>query len=93
MDRVETIRQLLSEAFSPTHLDISDESHFHRGHAGAAAGGGHFNVTIVSTQFEGLATLARHRRVYQAVDNLMPAEIHALSITANTPEEHSSAKA
>ena len=93
MDRVETIRQQLSDAFAPTHLDIIDESHMHKGHAGAASGAGHFNVTIVSEQFTGQATLARHRLVYQAVDNLMPSEIHALSIRALTPDEHTSAKA
>ena len=93
MDRVETIRQQLSTAFAPTYLDIVDESHRHKGHAGAASGAGHFNVTIVSEQFAGQATLARHRLVYQAVDNLMPSEIHALSIKALTPDENTSAKA
>jgi BolA protein len=93
MDRVETIRALISDAFSPTQLDIVDESHFHKGHAGAASGAGHFNVTIVSEKFAEQATLARHRMVYAALDSLMPEEIHALSIKALTPEEHLSAKA
>jgi BolA protein len=93
MDRVEVIRERLNDALTPTHLDIIDESHFHKGHAGAASGAGHFNVTIVSEQFEGQALLARHRLVYQAVETLMPSEIHALSIKAMTPEEHASAKA
>ncbi len=93
MDRVETIRQQLTDAFAPEHLDIIDESHKHKGHAGAASGAGHFNVTIISNKFAGQATLARHRMVYKAVDNLMPSEIHALSIKAMTPDEHTSAKA
>ena len=93
MDRVETIRKQLSEALEASYIDIIDESHLHAGHPGAAAGGGHFNVTIVSGQFDGQATLARHRMVYAAVDNLMPAEIHALSIKALTPDEHASAEA
>ena len=93
MDRIETIRQQLSDAFAPTHLDIIDESHKHKGHAGAASGAGHFNVTIVSELFTGQATLARHRLVYQAVDNLMLSEIHALSIKALSPDEHTSTKA
>ena len=87
MNRVETIRQLLSDAFSPTHLDVIDESHFHKGHVGAAGGAGHFRVSIVSTQFSGQTSLTRHRTVYQALDKLMPGEIHALSIEAMTPEE------
>ena len=92
MDRVESIRQQLTDALAPVHLDIIDESHLHRGHAGAASGAGHFNVTIVSDQFTGQATLARHRLVYAAVDNLMSTEIHALSIRALTPDEHTSAR-
>ena len=93
MDRVETIRELISEALSPTQLGIIDESHLHKGHPGAASGAGHFNVTVVSAQFAGQASLARHRLVYAAVDTLMPTEIHALSIKALTPEEYLSAKA
>lgn len=92
MDRVETIRRQLSDAFAPTHLDIIDESHKHQGHAGAASGAGHFNVIIVAELFAGRTTLARHRLVYQAVNNLMPDEIHALSIKALSPDEHLSAK-
>ena len=92
MDRVETIRRLINEALSPTQLDIVDDSHMHKGHAGAASGAGHFSATIVSAAFEGQATLARHRMVYQAVDSMMPSEIHALSIKAITPAEQASAK-
>ena len=93
MNRVETIRELLNDALAPAELEIVDESHFHKGHAGAASGAGHFNVSIVSIAFAGLTLLARHRLVYKAVDSLMPVEIHALSIKAMTPDEHTSAKA
>lgn len=92
MDRVETIRQQLTDALAPSHLDIVDESYKHRGHAGAASGAGHFNVTIVSEQFLEQSTITRHRMIYKAVDNLMPSEIHALSIRAMTPDEHLSAR-
>jgi BolA protein len=81
------IRARLEQAFSPARLDISDDSHLHRGHAGAAAGGGHFSVTIVSDKFNGQSMISRHRMVYLAVNDMMPAEIHALSIRAQTPEE------
>ena len=82
MDRVEMIRTRLEVALSPTQTDIVDESHLHAGHAG-----GHFNVTIVAEIFTGKSTIERHRMVYLAVNDLMPSEIHALSIRALAPEE------
>ena len=81
------IRSRLEEALSPTQIDIIDESHQHAGHAGAASGGGHFNVTIVAEKFSGKSTIERHRMVYLAVNDIMPSEIHALSIKALAPEE------
>lgn len=88
MDRVAQIRERLVRAFAPEHLEIIDDSHRHAGHAGAASGGGHFTVAIVSDAFAGHRSLARHRLVYQALGDLMPAQIHALSISAMTPDEH-----
>ena len=92
MDRVATIRELLETSLDASHVEIIDDSHKHAGHPGAASGGGHFNVLIVSERFAGESTLARHRMVYAAVESLMPSEIHALSIKAVTAEEHSSVK-
>lgn len=80
------LRDSLETALSPEQLDIVDDSAAHAGHAGNT-GGGHFNVTIVSDAFRDKSTLERHRMVYLAVDHLMPAEIHALSIKALTPDE------
>ncbi|MBC7656648.1 MAG: BolA family transcriptional regulator [Frankiaceae bacterium] len=74
-------------ALKPTHLDIADESHKHAGHEGARDGRGHFALDIVSDAFVGLAPLARHRRVYQAMGEMMNTDIHALSIRARTPAE------
>lgn len=86
-DRTAMIRQRLEKALSPDQIEIIDESHLHAGHAGAASGGGHFNVMIVSDQFKGKSTIERHRMVYLAVDDIMRTEIHALSIKALTPDE------
>ena len=74
-------------ALAPENVVLEDESAQHAGHAGAASGGGHFRLTLVSPQFRTLSTLARHRLVYAAMGELMQREIHALSITALTPEE------
>ena len=80
----------LKNAFDITDLKIEDESHLHAGHVGAASGGGHFKVTIVSPQFQGQNSVARHRAVYAALQRHIPGEIHALIIKASTPEEASS---
>lgn len=87
MERVELIRQRITQALEPVLLEITDDSHLHAGHAGAAGGGGHFSVKIVSDKFGNHKLIERHRMVYAAVSDMMPAEIHALSITALTPEE------
>lgn len=86
MNRVEQIRATLQSALQPSVLDIEDESHLHAGHAGAATGRGHFRLLIVSAAFAGLPPVQRHRRVYEALGGLMQTDIHALSITAKTPD-------
>jgi BolA protein len=87
MDTVDLIRQKLS-TLRPTSLEVFDDSHEHAGHAGAReSGGGHFQVFIVSDSFAGRNKVARHRMIYQAVGDLMPAKIHALAIQAYTPDE------
>ena len=87
MDRIAEIRVRLEQSLQPVLLEIQDDSAHHLGHAGAAGGGGHYTVRVVSTQFSNLPLLARHRLVYQAVGDLMPGVIHALSIRAQAPEE------
>ena len=87
MDTPEVIVSRLREHLSAESVEIEDQSHLHAGHAGAAGGGGHSEVTIVASCFKGLNTLARHRLVYEAVGDLMKKEIHALSIQAYSAEE------
>ncbi|OUU62428.1 MAG: BolA family transcriptional regulator [Candidatus Endolissoclinum sp. TMED55] len=87
MDTPEVIVSRLREHLSAESVEIEDQSHLHAGHAGAAGGGGHYEVTIVASCFKGLNTLARHRLVYDAVGELMKKEIHALSIQAYSAEE------
>ena len=75
-------------ALEPVELELTDESESHRGHAGYQAGGStHWRLSIVSPRFAGQPVLARHRMVYQALGSLMQNPIHALAITARTPEE------
>ena len=86
-DRIAMLRERLTRALQPVELDIIDESAKHAGHAGAASGGGHFIVNIVSPAFENKTLIQRHRLVYDAVGDIMHSEIHALSIQAKTPQE------
>lgn len=74
------IERRLRSALTIDSIEIVDESHLHIGHPGASSGGGHFQVTIVAKDFEGLPNLARHRLIYNALGDAMQTEIHALSI-------------
>lgn len=85
-DTLALIKQKLA-ALEPLSLSLDDESRHHAGHAGAQAGGGHFQLKIISQQFRGLGRVARHRLVYQTLGDLMHTRIHALAIEALTPEE------
>ena len=87
MNRVERIRETLSQAFAPVELVVEDESHLHAGHAGASTGLGHFRVKIVSAAFAGNSPVARHRQVYAALGEMMRTDIHALAISARVPGE------
>ena len=85
--RITLFENDLRKAFAVEDLYIEDESHLHAGHAGAASGGGHFKLTIISPDFKGLSPVARHRAVYTALNQHIPQEIHALTIIAKTPDE------
>jgi BolA protein len=83
-----TLRARLAD-LEPMAFDLHDDSAAHTGHAGAAGGGGHFSLTIVSQAFSGLPRLKRHQTVMARVADLLPFPIHALSIRALAPEEFS----
>jgi len=90
VNTADQIRQLLDAAFSPEALSIIDESWQHAGHAGAReSGGGHFAVEIKSFHFNNLSRMQRHRLIYNCLQPLFPAQIHALSIHAQAGEQAS----
>lgn len=86
-DRPQQIRQALETQFAPTELLVKDQSHLHAGHEGAKDGKGHFDVTIVSTEFDGKNRVQRHQMIYDALRDLLQTDIHALRIKAFTPSE------
>ena len=85
MSGTDALRQRLA-TLAPQQLDIRDDSARHAGHAGAKSGG-HYALNIVAPCFAGLSLMQRHRLVYDAAGDLLQQGIHALSITAKTPEE------
>ena len=85
---LEAIQRKLTEAFSPTRLEIEDDSARHSGHAGASASGeSHFNVVIQAQAFEGAPKVARQRMVYRTLAEELAGPLHALSVKALAPGE------
>jgi len=82
-ERLLIIQERLFAAFSPSKLEIIDDSERHRGHAGAAGGAGHYKVIIMADCFADLSRIEIHRKIYGILSDLIPEEIHAIQITAS----------
>lgn len=83
----ETITQKLRSHFEPLHLEVINESKNHNVPKNSET---HFKVIIVSTKFEDLKLIERHRAVNTLLrDELKTGGVHALSIKAKTPEQWS----
>ncbi len=74
-------------ALEPLAIELRDDSASHAGHAGAASGGGHYQLRLVSARFTGQSKIARHRLVYDVLSDLMQREIHALAMNLLAPDE------
>lgn len=85
VERKQCIIDRLTQGLSPEFLEVTDDSHLHHGHPGARDGASHFSLTIVCQQFESIPLIQRHRLIYGLLADLIPHEIHALKIQANTP--------
>jgi len=77
------LRDTLSQAFAPTHLEVLNESHNHSGPGGET----HYKVVLVTPAFGGLRSVARHQRVYALVQPEMQRGLHALALHTYTPDE------
>ena len=80
------IETKLTTQLSPSHIEVSNESHLHAGHAHGGTET-HYKVELVSANFEGVSRVARHQMIYQALAEEMDNPIHALVIKAYTPDE------
>lgn len=84
------IREKLTKAFAPAALEVVNDSHRHVGHAGSpGTGESHFSIKVVSAAFAGKSRLERHRMVNDVLADEVKGKIHALAISALTPEERS----
>ena len=76
------MRQRLTERLGSEQVEVIDESGQHAGHAGAngTGWGTHFRVRVGAPAFEGLSRLARHRLVYDALQEFIDQGVHAIAI-------------
>lgn len=83
------IKEKLERELSPVAIEVEDISYQHAGHAGVRGSDGetHFNVKVVSKEFEGKSLVKRHRLVYGLLQDELQSGLHALSIVAKTPSE------
>ncbi|WP_435641962.1 BolA family protein [Micavibrio aeruginosavorus] len=88
MGMTEIIEEKLRSALNPEILEVVNESALHAGHAGHdGSGDSHFRIRVVSVAFEGVSRVERQRRVYSILQSEISKQIHALSMTLNTPAE------
>lgn len=81
------LKERLIERLAPTRLEVLDESYQHNGHAGSngTGFGTHFRVRVASHLFTGLSRVARHRLVYDALQDFIAQGLHALAIETENP--------
>ena len=85
------IREKLRAAFAPVELQVMNDSAQHAGHASSpGTGESHFSVMVVSQGFGGKSRIERHRMINEALAAELAGPVHALAITALTPEERAS---
>lgn len=87
--RGERIKEKLEAGLRPTEVKVEDVSYQHAGHEGVRGSDGetHFNVKVVSKEFEGKSLVKRHRLIYDLLQDELQSGLHALSIVAKTPSE------
>lgn len=79
---------LLTEAFEPSRLVITNDSAAHHGHSGDdGSGESHFTIEIESAAFTGVSRLDRQRMINKALGDIPGERVHALAIKANSPED------
>ena len=89
MSTTKRIEELLKKDFKVYLLEVKDDSLNHVGHPEAKkSNGGHFDIVIVSPDFEGKTHLERHRMIYNVLNSEFKTGIHALRIRALSIQEY-----
>ena len=84
MNRRERIISLLTQEFSPSRLEVVDDSASHAGHSGASPSGEtHYHVVIEAAFFKEMTPVKRHQAIYTVLDGEFKSGLHALAIRAN----------
>ena len=79
--RIELIRQLLTQHFQPSLLEIQDDSESHSGHYDASdSEPSHLTLRISSSHFNGISKVNQHKMIYKVLDPIFKAGLHALSL-------------
>ncbi|RMG44248.1 MAG: BolA family transcriptional regulator [Acidobacteria bacterium] len=73
----EEVRRRLEAAFPGARVKVSDMT----------GGGDHYQVEVVSEAFSGKSYVERHRMVYAVFGDVLGGDLHALSVSARTPDE------
>ncbi len=81
------LEKILKDNFSPLKVEVEDQTRQHAGHKGAPQGSGHFEVTLVSSQFEGKSRVEQHRMVYTVLESYFGESLHALALHTYSTSE------
>ena len=64
------LESLIAEKFPESKISVED----------LAGDNNHYSVTIESSKFNGLSRIQQRQLVYQSLDGLMDAELHAMQL-------------
>ena len=82
------MENLLHKAFSPTRLEVINDSAKHAGHSGDdGSGESHFTVVIEAPAFAEMSRVERQRAVNRVLGDIPGDRVHALSIQASAPTQ------
>jgi len=89
MSMIKSLEKKLQNTFNPDRLEVINESHLHAGHQPGFDGSGesHIRIRIISSLFEGMPRIQRHRKINAILSDEIAAGLHAVAIEANSPAE------